>query len=379
MTPNPFKPTAGKRPPVLIGRDAVIEDFEEGLDNGAGAPGRLMLITGNRGYGKTVLLRELERIAAERGWTVISDSASLGLCDRMADALRSNRPVVTSMEIGPSFGRMSVEAARTKGETLRTLVNGRLKRLDPGKGVLLAVDEAQAASIEELAALAVLYQQVLGDQDATGLPDGEQRGLALVFAGLPSMVDDLLEEPSVTFLRRAQQRVLAAISLPEVRDAYIQTVGDAGSYIDAEVAALAAHKSMGHPYMVQLMGYYMWRSSVRRGSHAIEPRDIEAGCADAVAEFYEAVDAPLYYGLRSPQRLFIEAMARDGQGPSQMADIIKRCDRTQSWASKYRASLIRERVIEAAGYGLVRFAVPMLGEYVRDRVLWHDEDQEGER
>ena len=30
MNPNPFKPTAGKRPPILIGRESVIEDFEEG-------------------------------------------------------------------------------------------------------------------------------------------------------------------------------------------------------------------------------------------------------------------------------------------------------------------------------------------------------------
>lgn len=245
MNPNPFKPTAGKRPPMLIGRESVVEDFEEGLDNGAGAPGRLMLITGNRGCGKTVLLRELQRLASERGWAVISDSASLGLCDRLADALRSNKPVVTSMEFGPSFGRMSVEAARAKGETLRGLVNERLKKLGPGKGILFAIDEAQSASIEELAALAVLYQQVLGDQDATGLSDSDQRGLALVLAGLPSMVDDLLEEPSVTFLRRAQQRTLGAISLPKVRDSYIQTVKDAGLYVDAETADLAAHKSMG--------------------------------------------------------------------------------------------------------------------------------------
>ena len=153
MNPNPFKPTAGKRPPMLIGRESVVEDFEEGLDNGAGAPGRLMLITGNRGCGKTVLLRELQRLASERGWAVISDSASLGLCDRLADALRSNKPVVTSMEFGPSFGRMSVEAARAKGETLRGLVNERLKKLGPGKGILFAIDEAQSASIEELAAL----------------------------------------------------------------------------------------------------------------------------------------------------------------------------------------------------------------------------------
>ena len=196
--------------------------------------------------------------------------------------------------------------------------------------------------------------------------------LEKVFAGLPSMVDDLLEEPSVTFLRRAQQRTLGAISLPKVRDSYIQTVKDAGLYVDAETADLAARKSMGHPYMVQLVGYYMWRSAVRRGSQVIERHDVEAGHADAVSEFYEAVDAPLYYGLRSPQRLFIEAMAVDEGKPTRMADIIERCDRTQSWASKYRASLIRERVIEAAGYGLVRFTVPMLGEYIRDRILWHE-------
>ncbi len=213
---------------------------------------------------------------------------------------------------------------------------------------------------------------MLGDQDATGLSDSDQRGLALVFAGLPSMVDDLLEEPSVTFLRRAQQRTLGAISLPKVRDSYIQTVKDAGLYVDAETADLAARKSMGHPYMVQLVGYYMWRSAVRRDSRVIEERDVEAGHADAVSEFYEAVDAPLYYGLHSPQRLFIEAMAADGGKPTRMADIIERCDRTQSWASKYRASLIRERVIEAAGYGLVRFTVPMLGAYIRDRVIWHE-------
>ena len=372
MTPNPFKPTAGKRPPVLIGRDAVIEDFVEGLDNGAGAPGRLMLLTGNRSCGKTVLLRELQRIAAERGWVVISDTASPGLCDRLTDALRSNRPRVSSMEIGPSFGRISVETARAKGETLRGLVNKRLEATAPGGGVLIAVDEAQSSSIEELATLAVLYQQVLGDQDATGLPDEEQRGLALVFAGLPSMVDDLLEEKSVTFLRRAQQRTLGMVPLAEVRDAYCQTLETSGLNIDDSVAEYAATKSMGHPYMVQLVGYYMWRAARRRSASAVTLGDVELGYQDAESEFFEAVDAPLYYGLRSPQRLFVEAMARDEQGSTQMASIIARCDRTQSWASKYRASLIRERVIEPAGYGLVRFAVPMLGEYIREKVFWHD-------
>lgn len=52
MTANPFKPTAGKMPPILVGRQNIIDDFQEALANGAGAPGRLMLIMGQRGYVK---------------------------------------------------------------------------------------------------------------------------------------------------------------------------------------------------------------------------------------------------------------------------------------------------------------------------------------
>ena len=73
---NPFKPTAGKMPPVLVGREKVTDDFLEGLANGEGAPGRLMRITGPRGSGKTVLLSELASIAEDEGWLVVNVSGS---------------------------------------------------------------------------------------------------------------------------------------------------------------------------------------------------------------------------------------------------------------------------------------------------------------
>jgi hypothetical protein len=34
---NPFKPTVGAEPPVLAGRDKVLEDFADGLSEGPGA------------------------------------------------------------------------------------------------------------------------------------------------------------------------------------------------------------------------------------------------------------------------------------------------------------------------------------------------------
>jgi hypothetical protein len=88
MQTNPFKPTAGKTPPTIIGREDVLEEFNEDLINGPGAPGRLMRIAGVRGTGKTVLLDECSRLAQSRGWTVIKEVATEGLCPRILEQLQ---------------------------------------------------------------------------------------------------------------------------------------------------------------------------------------------------------------------------------------------------------------------------------------------------
>ena len=136
MATNPFKPTAGKMPPVLIGRQGIIDDFAEGIDNGAGAPGRLMLITGQRGYGKTVMLTELGRVAESRGWGVISETASEGLCGRLIEALADKGVRLRGLSLTPtigvpgvtaSLGGASFSAAEQGALTLRDAIEARLK------------------------------------------------------------------------------------------------------------------------------------------------------------------------------------------------------------------------------------------------------------
>ena len=67
---NPFKPTAGRIPPILVGREEIIEDFDYALKDGVGSPGRLMFLTGARGVGKTVMLDTLGTHAQKQGWKV---------------------------------------------------------------------------------------------------------------------------------------------------------------------------------------------------------------------------------------------------------------------------------------------------------------------
>ena len=64
-------------------RDGVLEDFVEALDDGPGSAGRATLYTGARGAGKTVMLNAVEDRARERGWLVISETATPGFIARI--------------------------------------------------------------------------------------------------------------------------------------------------------------------------------------------------------------------------------------------------------------------------------------------------------
>ena len=347
---NPFKPTAGKMPPVLIGRDSAMQGFEDVLDGSMDAPG-LMLISGQSGQGKTVMLTALERIAVSHGWDVVSDTASCGVSERLAAAL-----VGCGLD---GIGISSASAGFDLGETIEC----RLRRMLEGKGILFTIDEAQAASEDDLAAIAAAIRHAYkGMQD---LPEDRRHGVAFVFAGLPSMIDEVANNKKLAFLRRAQQQVLGGLPFTDVYAAYIDAVGESGKQIGREDALAAAEAAAGYPYMVQLVGYCMWQSAERRGSSCIEHADVERGIDDAVVAFGDAVCAPLMDGLTPAQREFVKAVAVVAPAPAAVSDIAKRCRRSPSWVSKYRASLIKERVIEPDGWGFVRLAVPHLADYLR--------------
>ena len=372
--PNPFKPTAGKMPPILIGRQAIIDDFKEGLENGAGAPGRLMLITGQRGYGKTVMLTELGRVAKDAGWEVISETASEGMCDRLASALVRPGMKLRGVNVQPSIGVPGILNASLGGAsfsvdqialTLREVVNQRLAKMPRGKGIVFTIDEAQAASMADMVALATTIQHVIRDEDMRDVSDSDKHGVAFVFAALPSLMDELLHERVLTFLRRSVQHDLGLVAYPDVRSAYIEVVREGGLAIDSEVAELAAEASDGYPYMIQLVGYYMWRAAEVRGSKEIEEADVIQGKKDALVLLDDAVCAPLFDGLTAAQKLFVKAVAKEAPQPAKVSEIANRAHRSASWVSKYRASLIKERVVESAGYGLVRLSASHLAEYVQ--------------
>lgn len=155
--------------------------------------------------------------------------------------------------------------------------------------------------------------------------------------------------------------------ITDVKNAYLETVCASGKTIDEVTADEAARLTTGHPYLVQLVGYYMWQAAQREGHDHIDGSDVQRGYRDAIAAFGDAVCTPAYDGLSVPAREFVAAMADDAPQPSRPAEIAERLGHSRSWANKYRQVLMNEMVIKSAGHGYVEFAIPYMSDWLRRR------------
>lgn len=352
---NPFKPTAGKNPPELIGRAYVIDQFVEGIENGPGAPDRLLRIDGTRGTGKTVMLNEIARAAAESGWDVVDETANEGFCARIVKRLTSRSRVagasVAPQALGVGLGSLDVERASL---SLREAIarHASAKR----GGLLVTLDEVQGECLDEMRALAVAVQHAIRD----GLD------IAFVFAGLPSMVGDVVNGDMMTFLRRATPVHLGFLDTNEVALSFVDTVRASGLGISDELAARMAELTRGYPFLVQLVGYHVWQAAYRRGgaSATVESADVERGFAAARGRFDGTVVEPALHRMPAAQLAYLEAMAVDG-AVSSTAEVAARLGKTTQSTSPVRAVLIREGLIESPRRGEVAFAVPFMDEYLR--------------
>ncbi|MGC0239098.1 ATP-binding protein [Arthrobacter sp. SD76] len=361
--PNPFRPTAGATPPELIGRQGMLDEFEYGLRLGSGAPGLLTIITGARGIGKTALLSEAQDKARQQGWIVISETATPGFLGRIGETMRLHLE-----ELGPGPASRRITALGVAGFTVTTqlpperqvdwrrLGEQLLNVLGEKKtGLLFTVDEIHSADRAELSQLAADVQHFIRD----GLPIG------LIFAGLPAAVSDLLNEGVATFLRRAERIDLHAATINEVERSYEDTFRRAGIRIHKDQIRRAAEATGGYPFLIQLIGYQLWRQA-EINHLTLEAENVTQAIAAASRRHEMTVIEAALSTASEKDKDFLRAMAED-DGAVAAGDIGKRLNAKSNVVANYRARLIAAGLIEAPAYGKVDFAIPGLREYLRKR------------
>lgn len=382
---NPYRPGAGRRPPILAGRQPLLSGFDVICRRASelGEGDRSWVLNGLRGVGKTVLLTEMADRASSAGW--IAAKAEVGveplpvaLSRALVKAMRTatgrhpeNRVKrllgvfkAFSLRVEPSgafafgvdveplagiadSGRFADDLAalfETLGETARDL----------GIGVLILVDELQEAAADELAAVNVAVHG-LGQADPP-LP------LTLIGAGLPSLPAQLAEATSYAE-RLYDYRSVGLLDDVDSREALVVPSRhlDVEWEPDALDAAVAAAR--GYPYLLQAVGKHIWDHARRS---PIDSDDVAVGLADAQREVDDGLYRSRWERATPAQRDLMRSLADlAGDSSAAIADIASALGKTKSsHISVARNELIKKGLVYAPDRGLLAFTVPGMHDFI---------------
>jgi hypothetical protein len=360
MKNNPFTPVFGNEPPILAGRERLIHDVLTGLDNGPGDPNRVTIFTGPRGSGKTVLLATIAAEAESRGWISVHATAMEGMLDMIVEQIEEKGADFLTIGKGGGVTGLQVAGAgitrelpKEKKVSFRTQVGRYLKELSEHDiGLLITVDEV-SAEVPEMILLIDSFQHFVR----------ERREVALLMAGLPNNVLQMFQHKTISYLRRAFRKQLDSISIPEVHMAMEDTIKLSDRTIDKDALSMAATATNGFPFLIQLIGFYMFSQSDKK---KITVEDAVRGIEIAKIDMERMIIDATIRDLSDRDLEFLEAMAHD-EKYSNISDIAKRMGASPSLASHYKRRLAEQGIISPVGRGKVAFNIPMLQTWLQER------------
>lgn len=334
---------------------------------------------GLRGVGKTVLLNRFHEIARDEGLRVaFVEAPETGDFRRLlATRLRAllldldrgpiSSAVKRALSVLKSFSytfpdgssiSLDVDALPGQGDsgvlvedvTDLLVATGEAAR-DRSSGVLMAVDEIQYLSADELAAL------------ITGIHRAVQLSLPIVLVGaglpqLPGLAGDaksyaerLFEFPRIGSLNDDDAR--AVLSLPVEQEK-----------VEFEKKALdvLVEHTRGYPYFLQEWGYHVWNAAP---GPSISVDDVDAVAPEVSRHLDENFFLVRMDRLTPADKSYLGAMAALGEGPHRSGDIAAKLRVKVESVAPRRSGLIQKGMIYSPAHGDTAFTVPLFDEFLR--------------
>lgn len=375
---NPYRPGFNQAPTVLAGRGDVLDAAREALEVAAvdGRTPRPLVVVGSRGVGKTVLLGEIGEIAAAgHGWPTVyvevrPDAGFIAQlverCEAMTEALRdpardrtfivqtfSGKAAVAGVGAELSVVRRTRPIPPSDLGLERALAAACIAATERGAGVVVAIDEVQAARRRDLGELAAVLQQ--------HVPDNWP--LVVVVAGLPSVRD---AERSVTYLERGEWHELGMLGRADTLLALTGPARTAGRPLAKDAAGVLADASGGYPYAVQVMGHHAWRAS--HGVARIALRHATEALPRAERDLAAGLYAGRWEGASPKERDYLLAVASllESGEKATSGIVAARLGSTTRDLSYLRDRLLKKGTLVASG-GELSFPVPGMARWVAGR------------
>ncbi|MGH3496089.1 MAG: ATP-binding protein [Nocardioidaceae bacterium] len=387
---NPYRPGAATPPLFLAGRQPQLARFPKILGSAPEIPANLR-VTGLRGVGKSVLLKEYEQIARDQRWAVArrqleprhdTEAALTDLVARTVDAAkrsmsRANR-VKAAVGDAATAGRRLLTATfedvtfslsgdrPAEHDLAHSLYDAAETAWGTGhQGFALLLDEAQVIRDETHRAgehpLSMLIAAVNALQES-GLP------IALVLCGLPSLRQHLQRA------RTYSERMFRGEQIGELhgnpgsaRDALIEPLRDTGMGADDALVDRVLDEVEGYPFFIQLWGAELWDAARDAGVDVLT-----TGLLDAVEpDIYRRLDDEFYAGrvetLTPSEQDLLLATADCAYPPLRTAEIRQRIDKSDGNINVLMGRLAEQGVLYRLRKGEYAYTAPKFHEYLNRR------------
>lgn len=387
---NPYRPGAATPPLHLAGRGPQLARFPKILRAAPEIPANVRL-TGLRGVGKTVLLKEFEALAKQQGWAVArhqveprhnGEEALSGFLTtitqaaltRMSRARRVREQIAGAVEVGRRLltvtfeditlslsGQGKLEADLSK--SLYDVVQG---ALDTGHdGFALLLDEAQvirddAGRVGQYP-MSMFIASVNALQEA-GLP------IALVLCGLPNLATNLQRARTYSERMFRAEQIGALQGNPgPARDAFVQPLARTGIEADEDLVSRVLSEVEGYPFFIQLWGAELWDAAHDAGTDRFTPRLLDT----IEPDIYARLDVEFYAGrietLTPSEQDLVLATATCPYPPLRTADIRSRSAKSEGNINVLMGRLTEQGVIFRVQKGLYEYTAPKFHEYLTRR------------
>ena len=380
---NPFSPGAGSPPPELVGRAGILEQARVLLGRvKERRPEKSILLTGLRGVGKTVLLNEIERLAAKTGYRTVvveahEDKSLAALLvpplrkllfelDRVAgagDKAKRGLAVLKSFMNGVKVTMGGVEVgldidpekgAADSGDLESDLPNLFVAVAEAAEErhlpIALLIDELQYFNSKELSALIMAMHKM------------QQRQLPMVLlgAGLP-ILPGLAGESKSYAERLFSFPDIGALSEPDAIKALQDPTKLMGVDFEPDALKEIYRLTQGYPYFLQEWGYQSWN---RAAASPITLKVVQDATATVIKRLDENFFRVRFDRLTPGEKLFLRAMAGLGSGAHRSSDIADALGVKINSLGPRRANLIRKGMIYSPAHGDMAFTVPLFDEFM---------------
>jgi hypothetical protein len=335
-----------------------------------------------RGWGKSSLLRQAERLAQRRDaltvWVTANDEVPL----TAAIALRIDE--VTAHWGSAERGRLrrALEAATIKLSVgvpgVAQLEATRTPPSPAAAGDTRAFEEmirqtAEAATRRGLRGVALFIDEIQ-DADRSGLrvltqgwqhlqAEGPEVPAAVFAAGLPT--SQIVLKRAATSSERFEYRPLGLLDDTAAAIAIVRPADGLGvRWTDAAVA-LAVTEAQGYPYTVQLIADQAWQTAGQPDPGGTITVAHVRRALQQISLDLSAMFSSRWQEATAAEREFLLAMARLGDGPVERSAVAAELGVDSNALGPVRAQLISKGLVQPTGRGLLSFTVPGFAAHLR--------------